>query len=445
MCLADYKLTIVNGTLCVLLLLCAACTPREPEYVRFNGGYADYSCYLGQTDAFVPMLEQSSDVQDPSLWCNIYEDLQFTPDGKVSQLPPVRRTSPVTMTDMARAFLESALTYKVHQVAGTYRSVGIRGDSLTLSGKFLYPEDGVIKNLMIVSHYTIGANHEAPSETFSFEGIFAAMGYGVIIADYIGFGVTVDSLHPYLQSETTARNVIDMALAVLPFVAQRGLRVQSDSVFLMGYSQGGATTMHVQRLLEDSVHYPEYHGQFAIKKNYAGAGPYDIARTYDYSVKEDVTGIPCAVPMIIQGMSIGMEHPLDMSFFFRDRLLENYQDWLNSKKYTVNQMSSLIGVNRLSAVLTPNGIDRTKPETARFYRELISNSIPEEFVPRAPLYMFHSEDDQTVPFINSQIMQRQFRRHPADVTYDFGHYGTHMKGALKFFGAVSKDLKKINQ
>ncbi len=414
----------------LLLVALVSCKHIEPEYV-------DFAKYKGQANAFVPMREQVSDIRNEQPWENVEPDLQWRTDSVRQPM----RTSPLTVTDVARGFLGSMLTYKVRQVAGTYRSIDINGDSLTVSGKFFYPADGIIKNLMIVSHYTIGANFEAPSETFSFEGMYAGMGYGVVMPDYIGYGVTVDSIHPYLQAETTAHNVIDMALAMRPFIAERELKVLSDSVILMGYSQGGAATLHVQRVMES---YPKYVSEFKIKKVYAGAGPYDIGRTYDYSVKLDKTGIPCAVPLIIQGMSLGMDKPLEMSFFFKEPLLSNYPEWINSKKYTVNQMSTLIGVNRLSEILTPDGTDRTNRETARFYVELTSNSIPENFVPKAPLYMFHSEDDETVPFINSQLMQRQFRDKKADVVYNFGHYGTHMRGAVTFMKAVADDLKQTN-
>ncbi len=447
----------VSACACLLLgVVMGGCKQSEPEYV-------DFSKYADEANCFVPMREQTSDVRDEAPWeqavAEIEEAEQYANESaqgveqnrnesargteqngnESAQGTGVRRTSPLTVTDVARGFVEHFYAYKVHQVAGTYRSIDVHGDSLTVSGKFFYPENGVIKNLIIVSHYTIGANKEAPSETFSFEGMYAAMGYGVVIADYIGYGVTVDSIHPYLQAETTAHNVIDMALAVRPFIAKRGLKVQSEDVILFGYSQGGAATLHVQRVMENN---PTYQNKFTIKKVYAGAGPYDIASTYDYEVKVDVTGIPCAVPLIIQGMSVGMDKPLEMSFFFKEPLLSNYNEWINSKKYTVNQMSTLIGAKRLSEILTENGTDRSNRETARFYVELQNNSIPASFIPKAPLYLFHSEDDETVPFINSQLMQRQFRDKAPTVTYNFGHYGTHMRGCLAFMKAVQKDLKK---
>ena len=423
-----------------LLFACGAmvaCVTKEPEYV-------DFSAYQTYSNAFVPVSETASDVRNEKPWENIYGDWQPVEKQQDREHGNMQKTSPLAMTDLARGLLEVAMTTKVHQVAGTYRSVDIHGDSLTVSGKFFYPESGVIRNLMLVSHYTIGANHEAPSQTFSFEGLFAALGYGVIMADYVGFGVTADMVHPYLQAYTTAHNVIDMALAVRPFIAERGLKVESDSLILWGYSQGGATTMHVQRVLEND---PDYVGKFKIKHNYAGAGPYDIAKTYDYCVETGETGIPCAMPMIIQGMSIGMEKPLNMEYFFQEPLLSNYHDWINSKQYTVNQMSTLIGETNVHKLLTEDACNKQKVETARFYMELFQNSIPSSFVPKAPVYMFHSMDDRTVPFINSQLMHAQFDMAIADevkcgeVEYDFGHYGDHMKGAITFIQKTIKLLK----
>lgn len=334
--------------------------------------------------------------------------------------------------------LSTLMSSKVHQVVGTYESIDVNGDPIIVSGKIIYPTQQSIKNLLIVSHYTIGSNAECPSESFSFESIYAGMGYAVIIADYIGFGVTVDEIHPYLQANTTASNVIDMAIVSRDFLKSRNIVPENDSVILVGYSQGGATTMHVQYMMENA---PKYEGLFKIKKNYAGSGPYNIAKTYDYSIKKDVTGIPSAVPMIIQGMSLGMAKPLDMSYFFKEPLRSNYDEWLNSKKYTVLEINTLIGSNLLSEILTTNAQDRTKPETARFYVELIRNSIPSNFIPEAPLYMFHSEDDTTVPFINSQVLQKQFRGFDQDIEYDFDHYGNHQQGAIKFIFKVAKLLE----
>lgn len=362
----------------------------------------------------------------------------------------VARVSPITAMDLIRELADGVIGEKVHQVAVTYKSVDVNGDSIDVSGKIFYPKDGKIRNVILASHYTIGADREAPSQTYSFEGIYAAYGYCVVAADYIGFGVSKEKVHPYLQAATCGRNVIDIARVAMTLIEDRKLLLQSDEIILFGYSQGGACTMHVMRMLET---YPEYANEFKIKQVYAGAGPYDVARTYDFCVEQDETGIPCAVPMIIQGMSLGMSPKLDMEYFFKEPLLSNYEDWLNSKKYTTNEINQKIGSNYLHDILTENAMNREKEETARFYYELMENNVPSNFVPKAPLHMFHSLDDQTVPYINSDILRNQFRTayptdgeagqktDPVNVSYDFGHYGTHMRGAVVFIYKTAQKLK----
>jgi len=401
-----------NLFICMILLSVVSCIHVEPEVVDMEPYGSDYE------GDFVVTKESDLDLNNPDLWRYDYGE--------------ATKASSTTLFASVAGILSSALSTKVHQVVGTYTSTDVHGNPITVSGKIVYPVKQTIKNYIIVSHYTIGANFECPSESFSFESIYAIMGYAVIIADYIGFGVSADVVHPYLQADVTAGNVIDFALVARPFLASRGLSPLSDEVILVGYSQGGATTMHVQRLIEN---YPKYKGQFKIKKNYAGSGPYNIARTYDYSIYKDVTGIPCAIPLIIQGMSVGMSKPLDMTKFFKEPLLSNYDEWLNSKKYTVMQISEKIGSNKLSDMLTDEAMNKKSSATSKLYRQLAYNSIPVNFIPQAPVFMFHSEDDSTVPFINSQILQRQFMSAvitgDLDAEYDFGHYGNHQQGAMK--------------
>jgi hypothetical protein len=83
------------------------------------------------------------------------------------------------------------------------------------------------------------------------------------------------------------------------------------------------------------------------------------------------------------------------------------------------------------------GRDKQNPQTAKLYRALMWNSIL--FVsPRAPLYIFHSIDDNTVPFINATKAEEYFKGQ--NVTYDFDHYGPHQAGAVKFIFKVYQQL-----
>ena len=393
--------------------LATACRHPEVEFVDFN--------------TFKVLSVQTADVFRPDGTLNPIVRVMEEPDADIST-----KIASTNLNGIVRDMLGEINCNTLYHIAGTYKGHDLDGSPLTLSGKLLLPKKGPIKNLLIVSHYTIGANYEAPSETFPMEGIFATKGYAVVCPDYIGFGVTANRVHPYLHVESTARSVVDMALAVKPYLEHLGRAPESNEVILAGYSQGGATTLAVMDLIQD-----EYSDVFPLKKVYAGGGPYDLAATYDISMEWDKTGIPCAIPMIVQGINAGEGLGLKMSDFFQPDLLAHYDEWINSKNYTVKEINTLMKASSLHEIMTPQGRDKTSTETARLYQALMFNSVL-NFAPHAPIYFFHSREDKTVPFVNAERAEDWFKGY--NVHFDFGEYGAHAMGCVRFLINVSKDL-----
>ena len=345
---------------------------------------------------------------------------------------PETKVASTAVANLASDILGSVFTNTLIHISGTYTGHDIDGSPLVLSGKLLLPASGPVKNMVIVSHFTIGANYECPSESFPLEGIVAAKGYAVVIADYIGFGVTSQRIHPYMHTESTARSVVDMALAVKPYLKHIGREPQSPEVYLMGYSQGGATTIGVMRMIQR-----EYARELPIRKVFAGGGPYDLAATYDKAMALDETGIPCAIPMIVQGVNEGEDLGLEMSDFFLPNLLDHYEEWINSKRYTVKQINQLMGARSLHELMTEAGRNKQNRETSRLYKALMINSVL-DFIPEHPIYLFHSTVDQTVPFVNALSAERYFKGY--NISFDFDDYGNHGNGALRFIVNVAQQL-----
>lgn len=345
---------------------------------------------------------------------------------------PETKVAKTSATEIVRSLVGNIYCNKLVHIAGTYTGHDVDGSDLTLSGKIVLPKSGPIKNMILVSHFTIGSNPECPSEAFPLEALLATKGYAVVVADYIGFGVTKNRIHPYMHVESTARAVVDMGLAVKPYLEHIGRKPESNEVILFGYSQGGSTTLGVMRMIQR-----ECWDELPIKQVYAGAGPYDLAATYDVSVEEDLTGIPCAIPMIVQGVSYGNNLGLEMKDFFKPHLLEHYDEWINSKDYTVKQINTFIGAKSLRDIMTDEGRDKSNPKTAKLYKCLLFNSVL-DFSPKAPMHMFHSTQDKTVPFENSKRAEKYFKGQP--VTYDFGEYGAHGNGFIVFTLNILKQL-----
>lgn len=377
---------------------------------------------------------QVTDVKSADLFL---EDGSLNPDVRLMEDPNLpeeeTKVARVDVATVARNMLEVVNCNSLLHISGIFQGHDVDGITpLRQSGKLVLPAEGPVKNLILVSHYTIGANFEAPSETFPMEAMLAAKGYAVAIADYIGYGITVDRIHPYMHTRSTSQSVVDMALAVKPYLEHIGRAPESNEVILVGYSQGGSTTMAVMKMLQE-----QYPTEFPIKYVYAGGGPYDLAATYDVSMEMDKTGIPCAIPMIVQGVNDGEKLGLNMEDFFQGPLLDHYKEWINSKEYTVGQINKLIGSRYLHDIMTSKGRDKTSKEAAKLYRALLKNSTL-NFSPQSPIYMFHSRQDQTVPFVNAIQAENYFKL--SDVRYNFGDYGAHSIGCIRFIILVYNEL-----
>ena len=418
--------------LAIWVTVLSGCRHDSPEWV---GQYVDYSQMPSHGRTFIVTSEQDRVIEDNVSLPFGDQELQVSDES----MSPARTASSLNSVALARGLLSSLAGESVHQVCGTYETVNASGQPIHVSGAIFYPVGKPAKNILLVSHYTISANYEAPSQTFPLEAYLASKGYVVIMPDYIGYGATVDSVHPYLQNYLTGVNVIDMLYASYPFLNKRGIQVQSDSVILAGYSQGGVTSAFVQQIIETDDSYND----ILIKKNYCGGGPYYPYVTYWAYRKKDVSAIPYAMPMTIAGMALGRDTVLSLDFFFQDWLLQNYNEWFVTKKYNGQQINRLMGTNKLSEMLKPQAFNDTLETMQQFFAELQENGMAPGYIPKAPMYVFHSTKDNVVPFANADTLRTRWQDAGpvAAVVYDFNDYGNHMNGFLNFFfGVLWKEL-----
>jgi len=362
-------------------------------------------------------------------------------DDEPSAVPQPRRTSSVSGAGLLQAILDQYNGSNVVEISGIYESTDTEGNPITLSGKVLVPSDGKFDRYILVSHYTIGSNKEAPSNCFPLEGILCSMGYAVICPDYIGYGVTVDRIHPYLVMDVTAANVIDMYVAVKKYFDTVNLRPKYDDIYLMGYSQGGATTMAVEYMIEEVYNPYLLDEPIRIRCVYAGGGPYDIKATYERFVTTNVADYPVAVPLVLQGMIVGNNLNLEMNAIMQQWLCDHIDEWVNSKKNSTAEMNALIGTKVTSKMLTPTGMDMQSKEVSELFKAMVQNSIVSYgWEPQAPVYIMHSMDDETVTFLNATNAKTRWA--DANITYNFGHYGGHVKTCLRFILTVKTLLER---
>lgn len=422
--------------LTAFFLLLTSCQVGEWHYVDFTDIPSNPGMFRVVSQRNTDMQQLTSDPNQLALWgFNVLDDTTRIAQPNIHN---PKRASSVAMNHVVQNLLDFGNMTTAIELSGIYPSIDIDGNPITLSGKVILPAKGPVKRYILVSHYTIASNREAPSNIFSLEGLLVKLGYALIIPDYIGYGVTADLIHPYLVMDVTARNVLDMYKAVVPFMKAAGREPEHDDIYLMGYSQGGATTMAIQHMIE---HHDE---PIKIRRVFAGGGPYDIKYTYDQFVETNFASYPCAVPIMMQGMVVGNKLNLDMRTMMASNIYENLDEWVNSKRYTTSQINALIGTQVTSDLLTPIGMNRQSKEVSELYKAMTENSIlTYSWTPKAPVFMFHSMDDDVVPFENAMRAKSKWKN--ANIQYSFGHYGNHQLGCVRFIFTVQTLLKNDEQ
>jgi fermentation-respiration switch protein FrsA (DUF1100 family) len=292
-----------------------------------------------------------------------------------------------------------------------YFTTDPKGNKILASGIVAYPAFEPIRSVVMAEHYTIAANHEAPSETmFVTESALAFFRYAVISPDFLGFGASKDVPHPYLHVETTAGASLDMLFAVREYM-ERKSRPLADDVYIIGYSQGGAAALAVQKVAEE-----KYADAVHINKVLAGGGPYDPVAIFDELKEKGEASYACAVPLTIIGLNYGDNLNLDFTQLFTGPLLQNYDEWINSKNYTTGEINKMIGTGEISQFIHPDFFTyEANSESAKLYASLARNSLI-DWTPRAPLLLFHGTKDTTVPYSCAQHAYDSFKSKGCDVT-----------------------------
>ena len=164
-----------------------------------------------------------------------------------------------------------------------YESIDTAGKPITLSGYFEYPENTAIKQLILSVHGTIQFNSQAPSATKS-AGSLAATKENArvyIAPDYLGYGLTGDKVHPYMNQELTAINSLDCEFAVLQYFIDKNIALTEDHyTIVIGYSQGGSSALATHKYIENNIS-EEKQTLINLKKSYCGGTPADLVKTMD--------------------------------------------------------------------------------------------------------------------------------------------------------------------
>ena len=268
--------------------------------------------------------------------------------------------------------------YAVHAYRMTYLTQDEQGREVLASALLALPVKSADATSPVLSyqHGTITQQAEAPSNLPSLaspEVVLASQGYIVHSADYVGYGESKSSVHPYLLATPSAAAVIDM-LTAAKYWRQTQRIADNKQLFLAGYSEGAYVSMATQKALQagTSVHRPD------VVSMAVGGGPYNVGRTLDEALKV----VSAANPLLGGLLNPGFLKMLS------DADRRNVRDAL---------LRQLLG-GASEASFSPTFIDYYLADN-RAALETFSNV--DDWRAAVPVNLFHGVDDRTVSYLVS--------------------------------------------
>ena len=171
--------------------------------------------------------------------------------------------------------------YAVQAWRLTYLTTDGYGNPVLASGLVAVPVKpaNALSPVVSYQHATIYQNASAPTQNLTANEppiLLATSGFITVAADYVGYGESLGSEHPYLLAGPTAAAVNDLITAARIW-RQRREAPSNGQLFLTGYSEGGYATLAAYRALQsgNSPHLPQ------VVAAFPGAGPYDLQATLD--------------------------------------------------------------------------------------------------------------------------------------------------------------------
>ena len=339
-----------------------------------------------------------------------------------------------------------AIQYDVTIYHITYKTI-YKGDSIIASGVVYIPSvDDQVVSTVSFQHGTIGSDAEAPSNLALADGLnillsaLASTGFVAIAPDFIGFGSSVDIMHPYYLEDLTATAVVNAIYASREVAEMDEINIDEE-LYLAGYSQGGYATMASHKYYEEND-VPFYD----LKASFAASGGYDIKAFQEYFFEQETYHQPFFMAYVAQAYVESLDMGT-LTDFFNEPYASAIPDYFDGSMTgpQINAQLTDVVADLVNNDLLEN-ID-SKDEYA-YIREAFVDNSPIDFVPEIPLFMYHGDADITVPYQNSVDVYNQFISNGAStevVTFTTIEGGTHGTGLFPYLEELAGQLLKMEQ
>jgi pimeloyl-ACP methyl ester carboxylesterase len=328
----------------------------------------------------------------------------------------------------------NAFGYKAVKI--TYNTVNEDDTPVVASGLLVIPTTPVVPypnfsvSMLCDNHKTIFADAEAPSvvEVPNYQPDYslailetAYAGFAGIFPDYIGFGVSKGTVHPYIMKKASARSSLDMIKASMKYMEDTGV-VLNYQLYITGYSEGGYAAMATAQKVEEELANVNLMGVAPM------AGPYNVKDLADIELNATRRMV---YPGFLADLTYSYDHYYDdvnLSEIANPNITFGQFQLAFNGDYDTVPIHSILGLadvangdygfytHQASELFDTDFIsdyqnNANSPMKVRFEENNLDN-----WTPRSKMNIIQCVDDEIIPFSESNNTYNKFKANGADVT-----------------------------
>ena len=376
-------------------------------------------------------------------------------------------------TELNNQFIKNAFAYKAVKIS--YNTVNEDNTPVVASGLLVIPtatvayqQERISKgkqpfsvSMLCDNHGTIFKNSDAPTNVevadnkpnypqAILESSYA--GFAGIYPDYIGFGDSNTTLHPYIMKKASARASLDMIKASMKYMEDNGIAL-NHQLYITGYSEGGYVAMATAQKVEEELSNVNLMGVAPM------AGPYNVE---DLANRELNATHTMVYPAFLADLAYSYAHYYDV----------NLSEIANANITTPQFQTAFNGSYDTVAIQTILGLADSSKGDYRFYThkasELFSTTFLNDYAnnvnsamrvrfqenaldnwtPKSKMNLIQCVDDEIIPFSESNNTYNKFKKRGTDVILtpiptpllsqqkDATHPFVHVNCATQAYGAA---------
>lgn len=300
---------------------------------------------------------------------------------------------------------ELLIAHAVRAYKIVYKTKGLDDNDMQASGLILLPES--IKDELTIlgyQHATIAVQEEAPSaykpegnqEAYIGATVAASLaaGYLVVMADYLGFGISNKIQHPYQEKASLSVVCLDMLRAAKDFANYQGFKVKKE-IRLMGYSEGAYATMALHQRIEEQAK-----KEFLIAASYPAGGAYDMVGTAKWVVSQ-TTDLPDGATSFYLWTLYAYNLIYGLRLKPRDMIQPAYTTVVGETMMEGNPLETAVN-NNPSELFTESFRKGIKEDSNETFLAILEQNNVYNWKPNGPITFFHAMEDDIVPVLNSR-------------------------------------------